>query len=428
MKKILTTILAGTLVAGAAFATDAKISLSYRTRLDAFSLRTYDNGKGEKNSKTTTQEWIDWGGYNKSGGQGTDFSDDSMKFVLNGDVAGATLTLKLTPKGAVELKEYYGWMQFNVGLGALTFRGGHYDSYSVGAYRVNNDAGNMEGVDFETWKLGSIFNGTAGLKYVDDLTNDKKFAGYADYGFKVNDDISLNVLVGGLSTKFDSDTDEDGDQYYWDSALVSRIQFGMKGVLDAQFIYKKITTTSNTFALYVMPKILDEFTLNVGGAVELADDETDWGVDLRLRYQVMDPLSITFFTNISGTTLDIGRNLSSGIAGRNANWGLKGKNLKNPTPQFKVAMWNHLGARYKINDLLTAGLDLGLITPLSKAKDTNGNKDKNSYSPEWRVTPAIEIFASSKASLWAGVAISGASVEDASSFNVDVPVIFRVKM
>lgn len=77
---------------------------------------------------------------------------------------------------------------------------------------------------------------------------------------------------------------------------------------------------------------------------------------------------------------------------------------------------------YRINDLLKVTLNLGLIMPLSKI-----DGDNKSYSPEWRVTPGIQIIPEGKASLWAGVAISGMSAGDASAFGVDVPVIFRIK-
>ena len=481
MKKILITILAGTLVAGSAFAADAKITLNYRSRLEAFAQDTVDDGSKKK----TTREWMDWQGSGYNGA-----SSDTFKFVLNGERAGVTFAVNLfnnadgktvttttgityagsetakqdqtskaykanstsSMSSLIQLNEYSAWMNFPIGPGTLTLRTGNWkDGYADGNYRVKKDvdAQNAEGLDFERFKLGSILKGSKSLVYVDDLAFSRgqtATSGFADYGFKVNDDISLNVLVGGNYLKgFDETVDGDTTST-WNSAFVSRIQFGMKDVLNAELIYKlshlKNEHTTNTFALYVMPKILDELTLNVGGAVEIgggkngatkeADKEyTDWGVDLRLRYQVMDPLSITFFTNVSGTSLDTGRQVSAGIAGSDGKQGWsqakvwpndKGEALKN-SAMFKVAMWNNLSGQYKINDLLTASLNLGLITPLSKI-----DGDNSSYSPEWRVVPAIKISAGSNALVWAGVAISGASIEDYSVFNVSVPVIFRVKM
>jgi hypothetical protein len=201
-------------------------------------------------------------------------------------------------------------------------------------------------------------------------------------------------------------------------------------------IFKKPAPHVIDFAAYVMPKILDNLALNIGGAIENDNHDkdaggyTDWAFDLRARYQATDELSITFYTNLSGTNLDAGRNLSAGVAGHKGAEGLAGTTIGGNQPKFKTAMWNNLSARYKISDSLAATLNVGLVTPLSKA-----DGDDNSYSPEWRITPAVQVYAGSNASIWAGVALSGASATvkgatdtDYSVFAVQVPVIFRVKM
>ena len=429
MKKILTTILAGTMVAGAAFAVDAKIALNFRSRLDAFSQVTHDNGAKE----LTSRNWMNWNGYAGA-------SSDNFDFRLDGERAGARLTWAInTGDGLInKCKQYTAWMNFPIGPGVLTLETGKWgDGYVDGNYRVKKDvdAMNAEGLDFERFKLGTILAGSTSFKFVDDLSNNGQgyLSGFASYKFGVTDDISFNITVGGVSnTGFDSVTDDDTTSN-WKSALSSRVQFGMKGLLNAELIYKKYAPGYNTFALYVMPQILDALTLNVGGAVETfngkggKDESVDWAVDLRVRYQVMDPFSITFYTNVSGTDLDKGRKIANSVVGYGDNQSDYGKGGYATSTSFKTAMWNQLGLRYKINDLLTATLNLGLITPLAKAKN-----DDNSYSPEWRVVPAVQIYAASNASIWAGVALSGASWEDGSAdkstFAVNVPVIFRVKM
>ena len=455
MKKILTTILAGTLVAGAAFAADAKITLNFRSRMNAFAMTSYDNGS----NTATTRDWMNWDTSSKAYAA----AQDSFKFVLNGDRAGATLAMNLDAMGAkgkdgfIILNEYSAWMNFPVGPGTLTLRTGAWkDGYADGNYRVKKDvdAQNGEGVDFERFKLGSILSAAnydtkntklKQLVFVDSLNapaNNKAITGFADYGFNVNDNVNINILVGGVSQNaFDKYSEKDGDDttdVSWNSAFVSRAQVKVKDVLNAELIYKlshaEGSSLYHTFGLYVMPQVLDALTLNIGGAAEVyggdnGKDDTDyfdWGVDLRARYQVMDPLSITFFTNVSGTTLKGGRT----IGGENVGYdGKQGWTNKSGAANFKVAMWNNLSGRFKINDLLTATLNLGLISPLSV-----DDKDKNSYGPEWRVTPAVQIYAASNASLWAGVAISGSSWtvdatnKDHSMICVDIPVIFRVKM
>ena len=458
MKKILTTILAGTLVAGAAFAADAKITLNYRSRLNALH---FTNLKEESNGKTikdkTERNWMNWDNSKAYNGAG----NDSFKFVLNGDRAGATFAVILNTyttdlknsKELFTLNEYSAWMNFPIGPGTLTLRTGTWkDGYADGAYRVKKDvdAQNGEGCDFERFKLGSILNGSQRLTFVDSLNgdnNNKTIAGFADYGFNVNDNVNLNILVGGVSNNLFDEVKYDETTVTWNSAFSSRAQVKVKDVLNAELIYEishaQGGSLFHTFGLYVMPQVLDALTLNVGGAAEVyggkhnpgknADgtdkdkgDYFDWGVDLRLRYQVMDPLSITFFTNVSGTSLDAGRTIAKGVTGYKGGEGFA------TSCKAKVAMWNNLSGRFKVNDLLTATLNVGLITPLSK-----GEKFKdNSYAPEWRVTPAVQIYAASNASLWAGVAISGASwttktnntETDHNCFAVEIPVIFRVKM
>ena len=470
MKKILTTILAGTLVAGAAFAADAKITLNFRSRLDAFAMTSYDDG----DKTTTTRDWMNWDNsqaYNVAG-------NDTFKFVLNGDRAGATFAVNLATQndGLFTLNEYSAWMNFPIGPGTLTLRTGNWkDGYADGNYRVKKDvdAQNGEGIDFERFKLGSMLSGSQQLVYFDSLNapaNNNAIAGFADYGFNVNDNVSLNILVGGTSkydTKskifvpFDETEDKDGldiTKVTWNSAFVSRAQVKVKDVLNAEIIYKLSHAAGgplyHTFGLYVMPQVLDALTLNIGGAAEVyggkynpgknADgtdkdkgDYFDWGVDLRACYQATDALSITFFTNVSGTSFKGGRAIGGENVGYNGKQGYTNHGWTDPAnPEktvkagsFKVAMWNNLSGRFKINDLLTATLNVGLITPLS-VDDT----DKNSYGPEWRVTPAVQIYAASNASLWAGVAISGSSWtvdatnKDHSMICVDIPVIFRVKM
>lgn len=465
MKKILTTILAGTLVAGAAFAADAKISLNFRSRLNAFSLMNREND----GTKTNTRDWMGWNNYQDS-------ANDTLDIRLNSDMFGARFTVAANINGSSgssvfnKTKEFSGWMNFNVGPGTLRLDAGNWaDGYADGNYRVKKDADaqSSEGTDFEKFKLGSILGGGKGIAFVDDLTSGnggRALGGFASYALDVTETVNLNLTVGGVQNEFDRYEEKDGQDSTittWGSAFASRVQVKVKDVLNAEFIYKLSHAANNplyhTFGLYVMPQVLDALTLNIGGAAEVysgnykedadgnKDDYFDWGVDLRARYQVMDPLSITFYTNVSGTTLKKGRIISNGILGVNGVGKsvngtadapgynkADGKDGRFADHKFKVAMWNHLTGRYKVNDLLTATLNVGLITPLS-TPDTN----KNSYSPEWRVTPGIQIFPdpAGKASLWAGVAISGTSwtvkqdgqPDKYSRLGVDIPVIFRVK-
>lgn len=442
MKKIVSAALVASMVAGAAFAADAKITLNYRTKLDAFSQVSKDND----GTKTVTKEWLDWEGYDGNGAQNVTSPNDTFKFVLNGEKAGATFAANInTNAGSYTLNQYSAWMKWEVGEGELKLESGNWKyGYADGAYRVKKDvdAQNAEGMDFERFKLGSIFSGTQVLTFIDDLAaapkvDDKKYGNNnslfseADYGLEVSDGVKLNVLLGSVYKPFDKVVDDDTTTYY-DAFFVSRVQLAMEA-LNAELIFKKPAPHVMDFGAYFMPKVVDGLTLNIGGAAEIDNREeddggyTDWAFDVRARYQATDELSITFFTNLSGTNLKAGRNLSAGVAGHKGAEGLAGKFDGSTQPKFKTAMWNNLSARYKVSDLLALTLNVGLVTPLSKAEN-----DDNSYSPEWRVTPAVQVYAASNASIWGGIALSGASAKvsdkDLSVFAVQVPVIFRVKM
>ena len=435
MKKIVSAALVASMVAGAAFAADAKITLNYRTKLDAFS-QTKVSGK----TTSTTTEWLDWEGYDGAGKQVATNAADTFKFVLNGEKAGATLAVNVAENAAdtktnnngafFTLNQYSGWMKWELGPGELKLESGNWkDGYADGAYRVKKDvdAQNAEGMDFERFKLGSILKGSKALTFVDDLAangNQKALFSCADYGFATESDVKINILLGSVYSAFDKVVDDDTTTYY-DAFFVSRVSAKVPELLDAELIFKKPAPHVNTFGLYVMPKLMDGLTLNVGGSAEIDNREkddggyTDWAFDLRARYQATDELSLTLFTNLSGTNLENGRTISAGIVGRKGaeGYATKGK--------FKTAMWNNLSARYKVSDLLALTLNVGLITPLTK-----GEGNEESYSPEWHITPAAQIYAASNASVWAGLAISGSSEKDAdrSVTSIQVPVIFRVKM
>ena len=438
MKKIIGAALLGTMAAGV-FAADAKINLNFRHRLDAFSQVKVDSDDEEE--KGTVRNWMNQNGYNGP-------SADDFSFQLDGENAGAKVIWEIDNENMrLSAKQYFGYMRFNAGPGVLTLEAGRWNNgYADDAYRVNADARNLEGLDFERFKLGTIFavydekgekdktsNDIKGLTFVDDLNFGGNVSGFASYKFNVNNDIFLNLTVGGVQ-KDNFDTYKDGDTTTnWKSALASRIQFGMKNLLNAEFIYKKWAPRYNTFALYLMPQVMDALTLNVGGAVETFSGNrsnekyTDWAVDLRLRYQVMDPLSVTFFTNISGTNVDKGRAIAAGIVGNDDDQTEYGNAwIMNDTDfKFKTVMWNQLGARYVVNDALTATFNVGLISLLKK-----GDGNNSPYGPEWRVVPGVEVFADKNASIWAAVALSGAMADDdkGSVFAVNIPVIFRVKM
>ncbi len=436
MKKIVSAALVASLVAGAAFAADAKISLNHRTKLDAYSYVSKETG----DNKASTTEWMDWEGYDGAGAQAATSCADSFKFVLDGDNAGVTLNINATndTKAFAVLNQYSAWAKWALPAGSLKIEAGNWkDGYADGAYRVKKDvdAWGAEGMDFERFKLGTILYGS-NSSFVDDLTSGKgqtAESGFATYSVNATDDIDLNVTLGGTYKVFDkvADTDDatDTSTEYYDSTFVGRLQLNMKDAFKSELIFKKVAPRYNVFALFVKPQVLDGLDMTIGGTVETYNkkdaDYTALAFDFRARYQVNDQLSITTFNNYSSIDTDAGLAISAGLVGHK---GAEGYCLgKDATVKVKSAMWNELEARYKVSDLLTIMGSVGLITPLENAKD-----DDNDYGIEWRVTPAVQIYANSNAYVYTGVALSGTSTTvsdvDNSVFAVQVPVVFRVKM
>lgn len=390
MKKIVAVLLVLALVSGVAFA-DPKISLNYRSKA---AIASFNKGNVTLlDTANATYKGI----------------SDSTKLAIADENYGAEFAMNLNGGGFDKLNTYNGWLAFgNLKLGTGVWKDGLLD----GNYRVKKDAdaGSYEGIDFEANKLGTIFKNTQ-ITFVDDMANfaggsATQYASYAEYKAKLNDDLQLNAFVAGISGAWDSET-KDGKTTAIKMGLTSRVQFNVKGLLNSEVIYKTPVKGTNALALYVQPKLVKGLDATVGGAVALIEGTegiSNWGVDVRARYQVNKALSITEYFNISGNkaSSDLNKPLAT-----NKTWS-----------KAEMAAWNMIGARYIIDDAVTAYTNVGLLADLTK-DNTNGI--------QWRVTPGAQIYAAKNAFINVGVAISGQAKEK-DSVAVDVPVIFRVKL
>ncbi|MBQ0051142.1 MAG: hypothetical protein KBT11_03655 [Treponema sp.] len=430
MKKIVSAVAIAAMAAGFATA-EMKATLNYRTQMNAFSYDKVENGK--KTTTTTTK--FDQSGYADA--------KDAIKFAFNGENAGATLQLDPTAgTGSPTINNYNAWLKF----GALKFEGGTWkDGYADGAYRVKKfgDATSLQGVDGEAFKLGSLYKSRQS-SFVDDLSSGGKLSLFAEYTLPATDDLTLKLLGGIVTSAWYSDSVVDGDETDATndkSGYVARVQANLNGTLDSEFIWKSMTNRNGAFALYVRPKMVSGLDMTVGGAVEYETyTMSGWNVDLRARYAVDSNLAISTWNNISAVSKDADKNGSAvlskeltGIKG-GSDWGAK-YDTATAGSGTTMAMWNNINAQYKINDMFTPFLSVGLLTPLSKAsKDDKATMDVD-VSMQWRVTPGVQIFAASNAFFTIGASFSGTSYKTAaakdnevSHFTVSVPVIFRVKM
>ena len=322
-------------------------------------------------------------------------------------------------------------------LGAGSWKDGNAD----GAYRVKKDvdAGNSEGLDFERYKLGSAFKSAPSV-FMDDICNFKgdsnSLAAYAEYPIALNDDMSLKLTAVAIKAGYWSGADDDTTTSH-NAGVAGRVQFNVAELFNSELILKKQEAGITTFAFYAMPTLLPQLTATIGGSYTMDSTAKEtwngaWDFDLRARYQVTPELSITTFNKISGLKEDDGKTankagakLASGIAGVDG----KAGQLLNGT-DITTAMWNNLSARYKVNDMVTATVNVGLMTVLGQASDS-----KAEYGVNYRVTPGAQLYLSKPATLWVGFSYSGAKyntgaagAKDQTVSSISIPAILRVKL
>lgn len=435
MKKIIGAVAMTALALSVAGAT-TKVNLNYRN--GAYLYTRTDNGEKDENNEVATT-YGDLSEY--QGGQ------DTMTLSASGD--------HLTFKAGIQPKVSNA-LRFNV-LSLL----GKWNGFEAeagwngdginGGYRVNKDASNWEGLFFETYKLGSLF-GKSSSKYSDNAIGfggagpeDREMFLRGAYTLKA-DDLTVKVQGAVISDrawkKSNTDTEYMDGNKAW-SAVVDVKQKGLVGgeivVKGRAFdegkqptIYKgkaadhKDAAQALVIGAYVSPLMVKDLTATVGGAVSMYDgDVTDYSIDLRARYVVTKPLSLTYYLKYAALTEDVD-STTAGVTtaeiDKNVGYG------KNKFSSSAV-LWNFLNARYVVNDLATASLAFGALTDLDNKKESNNGTTLS-------IVPAVELFAAKNASVTVGAAFAfgGIGAEKKSSFgeemdfNIAVPVLFRVKM
>ena len=455
MKKIVSAVALAVVAASLATA-EVKITMNGRLRPTVYGQQTVEGDKdGKTDTKAVTKNWMSLDGYAAF--------EDTLKFAFNNEDKTAGLTFSVNVKNGndsvddiskadgtkntnnkqgdfLTLNQYDIWSTVfgtDLKLGAGSWKDGNAD----GAYRVKKDvdAGNAEGVDFERFKLGSAFKGAPSV-FMDDICN---FAGgsnalsaYAEYPIALNDDMTLKLTAVAIKAEYWKGTDDDTTTTHA-SGAAGRVQFNVADLFNSELILKKPASGITTFAFYAMPTLLPQLTATIGGSYTMDSTAAEtwngaWDFDLRARYQVTPELSITTFNKIAGlkendaeTKNKAGAKIASGIVGLDG----KGGNLLNGT-DITMVMWNNLSARYKVNDLVTATVNIGLMNVLGTA-----GKSDSDYGINYRVTPGAQLYLSKPATLWVGFSYSGAKYntgkKDAKDFTVSsisIPAILRVKL
>ena len=439
MKKIISALTLGAIVAGAAFA-DVAVTLNYRQRANLFT-RTNEYKSGGKTVEEETKILYT----DAYSGSGT----DNLGINLSGDIVSFAYTVVGDEATTSKLRTKTLGADFRLGKVGV-FAGFWADGKVKGAYRnkTDVDAGNIEGMDFEFKKLGSAFVGSPS-KFVDNIVLPVQSSSEECYAiggkYNIRNFKAVKLEVNGVYIANET-SDEKGTsstknlQGHTLAGLVeATTQYG-----NGEFVFKygevKNGDDAMAFGAYLQPKIIDGLTTTIGGAGSVIDgDVTDWSADLRLYYKVGKNLSLTSFHSYSAI-VDAKENAAKlngkgnatikGLADSKFSSGKAG----GTAISRDQILTNNLMARYKINSKVSV---FGIVADMI-GMGQNAGADVKNKDGKAGTDPLIQLRASAWAQFYAGsnsIAI-GCVYENhdvAENFgdsvtSISIPMVFRVKM
>ena len=460
MKKIISALTLGAMVAGAAFA-DVGVTLNYRQRATLLShvneakniaLDTKKNTYGVVGATDEASKILFTDAYSGSG-------TDNLGINLSGDIASFAITVVGDANGDGEknkLRTKTLGADLQVGKVGL-FAGFWSDGKVKGAYRnkADVDAGNMEGMDFEFKKLGSAYAGSPSF-FVDNIvmpvnvTASESYAIGAKYNIRNFKACKLEVNGVYISNETSDEKGSKSSGNLQGHSLVGLVEANTN-YGTGEFVFKygqsayynkedKKYADAMAFGAYLQPKIMNNLTTTIGGAGSVVDgDFTDWSADLRLYYK-MGALSFTSFHSYSALVdaeesigkLNGKKNATTkGIADSAAV--TNGKHGGTPVSRDSV-LTNNLMVRYKVNSKFAV---YGVVADMIGLGENGGKKLTDKDGKE-TTDALIQLRASAWAQFYAGgnsisVGVVYENHDVAETYgdsvqNIAIPMIFRVKM
>lgn len=440
MKKIISALTVGALVAGGAFA-EMKVSMNYRNGVSLFSYT--DKGYDGRTTDDYGNVYVD-SGYDNNGASmsalnltGWNSGKDSVGLTASGDI----FTLKATIQPTIGSDSII-WHIFDASatLGNLTLNAG-WNGDGTMNFRAKkaSDDGNEEGKVFETYKLGSIFTGSDGLCSTNQISFNtaKNYFARAGYNFALGDAGTLKTYgTVMIDRNFDSDSEQNNGNLGWSVFLDPTISGVVKGeafikgkrVGAAGSDKKSEFVTGAYFWPLMVPELADGA---LGGSVVVYDGKLmEYNFDWRAYVKISSDFTITYYGKFAKLCKadddddDDPRYDPCDGASVGALAGLTA---------FKSsqALWNMISARYKINDKFTGVLSVGELTDLD---DGFNNGRESNDGTQLFAHPHVQIYANKGATVTAGVLVGLGGIGAAEEANKDmdllinIPVLFRVKM
>lgn len=436
MKKIISVLALGAMVAGGAFA-EMKVSLNYRNGAELF--KYVDKGMDARTTDDYGNTYVD-SGYDNNGSTTTLFNltgwnagKDNVALTASGDIFTVKATLQPT---IASNNIVFHILDTSAKLfdGALVLEAG-WNGDGIQGFRVKKfaDDGNEEGKVGETFKLGSLFTGSDGLCATNQISfnTGRNYFARADYRLDLVDGVSVNI-AGNLmfDREWDTTAEKNNGNLGWSVFVDPKIN----GVLNAELFVKSIrvgkagTDKVSKFVTgaYVNPKMIPLVKDSaIGGSVVINDGKLlEYNADWRFRVDVSSNLMITYFGKFAKLSSkdDLYEPVDGAAVGALA--GLTGFNSSQ-------ALWNVVNARYKINDKFTGIFTLGELTDLDDGFHLGR---QSADGTQLYVYPHVQIYASKGATVQLGAVAAFGGIgahEDANKdmdMIINIPVMFRVKM
>ena len=393
MKKILSTMLVGALIAGAAF---ADISFDY-TGVAVLTGRNHaaDEGKEAKSSLKQLEEIF------RNDCLSLSISNDVAGVVCDWDIHSTDADTSINKKGTatqhegtvMELDSFYGWMTFGLPVGNLQITSGKWTSRYVN--RVNSAAGNLDAYNnyFERFKPGNIIEGTVS-EDSDNLT-EKAYSTVLAYTL-------ADTLPGTLMVKFGLVTSNYNDpaksasgtpDVTLKSGFVGEVCWFQENLIKANVAVKNYVKGATSLGIFVSPLMVAGLDATVGFSTAIVDsdwvkDYSEIAFDLRARYAVSEKTGITGMFNYS-------------------NAGIKDND--------KTAMWTMLGIDY------AAGENIKFVAALNNTvNDFDAELCKDS---EFAFSAGCDVQASEKATVSVGFDMNWTNAKPFSgTADVSVPI------
>ena len=437
MKKIITAAAIAAMAASFA-AAEVTTSLNVRVRPDLYTLT--------KKTKTDTKDAYTVTKFADLDGFGT--ASDTLAVKGTTDYAGVAAEITLSNPGTKNgsggkfaIDNYYGWLNW----GAFKVTAGTYDSRFTnrGNYTAT-EQGILDEEFSKTMGLSSK-NGLAAstfgkatelndLNWLADFGNVSQVAAgnnlsfLADYTF--SDVAGGNLLLkGGLvennSTQwpYDEYTADDSDAFMQYDGYVFEAAWKKDGTAAVDFIFKNPVNKSYGFGLYITPLMIQNtknvvvgFTYGTNGLDE-DDGETvksAFAVDLRGQYNINSQMTVALGAKYENVSLN-----ADGVQLKDSDGN---KNYVDNASAMQVAG----EFSYKLNDIVTAALDLGYFN--KDLTDADDNKDDDS---QFFVTSLRGKFTAGKnAAITTALRLNKVlnPSDGGTDLTFDVPVVLRIKM